>query len=372
MEGITAVVSVEEAEGFKAEATAEIAREQTILAKVNAPRKGFTVGWILVLVILGISVIVLFLNSVGFLFWVLIAFILYGFNFIIWFIPTTRNKADEREKEKLKLSGKAVKGPIRYLLKKKKSLGVEIGFTMFLSGMVPLALSFFVLFGVGIILGLYFGFFRHLYDQSKVLAIFAQILVIMVFFAILVMLRPQERGFAQTARKFKGQYSSAKGRGRIAAVFIIAAIGLFVAVLGLLFIGAILAPGGTWKEIMDKLKADGDYNFFLLLLVLVAELVIMRHFQAVSGRRMARRLLAGRIQKIEEFTIQPLKVAISAAKAASSPTVERKALEDAKTNFYSIVIYDIFEHNVFGYSPVYVVGPRISYVLNEDALAHIK
>jgi hypothetical protein len=372
MEGSTAIVSVEDAERFKAEADTEITREQTILAKVNAPRKGFTFGWILVLVILGISVIVLFLKPVGVLFWILIAFILYGFNFIIWFIPTTRNKADEAEKQKLKISGKAVKGPLRYLLKKKKSLGVEIGFTMFLSGMVPLAMSFFVLFGIGIVLGLYFGFFRHIYDQSQVLAVIVQILVIMVFFAILVILRPQERGFAHTARKFKGQYSSAKGRGRIAAVFIIAAIGLFVAALGLLFIGAILAPGGTWKEIADKLRADGNFNVLLLLMVLVAELVIMRHFQAVSGRRMARRLLADRIQKIKEGTIQPLDAAISAAKASNSTAIEQNVMEDAKTAFYSIVIYDIFEHNVFGYSPVYVVGPRISYVLSEDALAHIK
>jgi hypothetical protein len=37
-----------------------------------------------------------------------------------------------------------------------------------------------------------------------------------------------------------------------------------------------------------------------------------------------------------------------------------------------VVIYDIFEHNFFGYNPVYVVGPRFAYLLNEDALAHIK
>jgi hypothetical protein len=170
----------------------------------------------------------------------------------------------------------------------------------------------------------------------------------------------------------KGKYGSARGRGKVAGLFIISVIGVFVAVLGLLFVGAILRPGGTWKEIADYLKANGNFNLILLLLVLIAELVIMRHFQAVSGKRMARSLLTQRIQVLRDGTMAPLDAAIAQAKASSSTQADLKVLDDAKTNFYSTVIYDVFEHNVFGYSPVYVVGPRMSVVMNEDALAHIK
>jgi len=365
-------VALEEAERFRQEASEEVDREQKILDKVNQPRKGFTVGWIIAFIILGISVYILFLNEIGFLFWILMAFILYGFNFVIWFLPTSRNKADKAEKEKLKLSGKSVKGPVRYILKKKKGLGVEIGLTMFLSGMVPLALSFFVLFGIGIIFGVYFAFARNLYDHNQALSVLVQIFVILAFFVALIILKPQERGFAQTARKLKGRYGSAQGRGRIMAIFIMAVVGIFLAALGLMFIGAILAPGGTWHELLSLMQEKGYYNTSILLLVFIAEVILMRHFQAVSGKRMANRLLTNRIDMIKEGTLRPLDGALSTASASKSPSIEQKVFEDAKTNFYSIVIYDIFEHNFFGYSPVYVVGPRISYVLNEDALAHVR
>jgi MFS family permease len=372
MDNSASGITIEMAEEFRLEAIKEIDREQKMLDNVNSPRRGFTIGWIIAIVFLGLACIALFLNEAGFLFWVMISFILYGFNFLIWFLPTTRNKADEAEKKKLNVSKEALKKPIRYILKKKKGLGVEIGMTMFLSGMVPLALSFFVLFGIGLIFGVYFGFIRNLYDQTRALAILFQILVILFFFVILLVLKPQERGFVKTARRFKGKIGSARSRGKVAGMFFIALAGLFVAALGLLFIGAILAPGGTWNELWEKLRADGDAQLIILILVFIAEVVIMRHFQAVSGRRMARKLLAERIGGIKEGAVDPLDKVIAEARAAHRATVEGAVLESAKTSFYSIVIYDIFEHNFFGYNPVYVVGPRVSYLLDEEALAHIK
>ena len=372
MDSGTSNISIEMAEEFRLEAIKEIGREQKMLDNVSAPRRGFTIGWAIAIVFLGLACIALFLNDAGFLFWVMISFILYGFNFLIFFLPTTRNKADEAEKQKLKVSKEAIKRPIRYILKKKKGLGVEIGMTMFLSGMVPLALSFFVLFGIGIFFGVYFGFIQNLYDQAKALGILVQILIILSFFVILLVLKPQERGFVKTARKFKGKIGSARSRSRVAGMFFIALAGLVMAALGLLFVGAILAPGGTWNELWAKLRADGDAKLIILILVFIAEVVIMRHFQAVSGRRMARKLLAERIDAIKEGAVDPLDKAIAEARAADRATMEGAVLEKAKTDFYSIVIYDIFEHNFFGYNPVYVVGPRISYLLDEEVLAHIK
>ena len=343
-------IGLEEAKCFRLEVLKEIERERQMLAKVNKPRKGFTIGWAVAFIILGLAVAILFQNPVGFLFWVLIAFILYGFNFLIWFIPTTR-KGEGEEKAKLKVSGETFKGPILYLIKKKKGLGAEIAITMFLSGMVPLALSFFVLFGIGIVLGVYFGLIGSLYDHDMTLGLIFQMIVILVFFIILVILKPQERGFAQTARRIKDDFASARRKGKVALIFIIAIIGLFVAVLGLLFAGAILAPGGTWKEILSTLGINGYYNSLVLLLVFITELILMRHFQAVSGRRMANKLLNDRIQKLKKNSLEPIEAAISHAEGANASSISRNVLENAKTSFYSVVIYDLYEHNLFGYSP---------------------
>ncbi|MEI6796371.1 MAG: hypothetical protein WCK39_05865, partial [Methanomassiliicoccales archaeon] len=223
-----------------------------------------------------------------------------------------------------------------------------------------------------IFFGVYFGFIQNLYDQARAMAILIQILVILLFFVILLVLKPQERWFVKTARRFKGRIGSARSKSKVTGMFFIALAGLVMAALGLLFIGAILAPGGTWNELWAKLRADGDAQLIVLILVFIAEVVIMRHFQAVSGRRMARKLLTERISSIKEGTVDPLDIAIAEAKAAHHTAMEGAILEKAKTDFYSIVIYDIFEHNFFGYNPVYVVGPRISYLLDEEVLAHIK
>lgn len=363
---------MEEALRLREEIKGEIDREQASIDRISAPRPGFKVGWALVLTILALTIVIVFLNKNVILFWIVASFVLYSFNFIIWFIPTTRNRTIGERKAKSKKSASEVKGPIWYLWKKRKALGAEIGLTMFLSGMVPLALSFFVLFGMGLFFLLYYSVITQVYEFSKALYVIVQILIILAFFIVLVIIKPQDRGLGKIAKKLKGKIGVAKGNGRMAMAFIIAIIGVIVAVIGFFFVGAILMPGGTWQKVVDFLQDNGFYNLILIGLVLVAEVIIMRHFQAVSGKRMALRMFADRVERMREGILVPLDEAIQEAKGSGSAGIDPEMLENAKSGFYSIVIYDIYEHNVFGYSPVYVVGPRTEYVLNEEVLARVK
>jgi hypothetical protein len=131
------------------------------------------------------------------------------------------------------------------------------------------------------------------------------------------------------------------------------------------------APGGTWQSILSKLEENGLFNLYLLLLILVGEVILLRHFQAISSRRMIRQYLNARIPMLRNEVLDPLDEAISQAKAVSSPTVNNKVLEDAKTNYYNTIIFEIYDHNIFGYSQVYVIGPKFRVLLNEDDLIHI-
>ena len=47
-------------------------------------------------------------------------------------------------------------------------------------------------------------------------------------------------------------------------------------------------------------------------------------------------------------------------------------MEDLKRRFYSIAIYDVIGHDIFGHFPVYLVGLRLRYVLDEDVIEHLK
>jgi hypothetical protein len=54
------------------------------------------------------------------------------------------------------------------------------------------------------------------------------------------------------------------------------------------------------------------------------------------------------------------------------PPVEKQGQLDAlRKEFYSIAIYDIVEHDFFGRSQVYLVGPRLRYVLDDRVLTRL-
>ncbi len=362
---------LEEVERFRQEVIKEVQREERMLADVNEPRRGEAIGWALSLIILVLATVIIVIYPVGFLFWALVAFLLYSFNFLIWFIPTTKGTVQQEGWAKEDWSLKTFKGPLRFILQKKKVLGLEILITMFLSGMVPLAMSFFVLFGVGIIFGVYYGFIASVSDPVSAINLILQMIVILLFFILLEVLEPQERGFARTARRFKGRFESARRESITAVLFVIALVGLFFSIFGLLFIGAILFQGGTWEELLAFMQIEGDSEFLVLVGVFIAEVVLMRHLQSISGRRMSRTLLNDRIRKIRVDALAPVDEVISQAREVGSDTIRCDILDRAETSFYSIVIYDLFEHNFFGYWPVYIVGPNVSIVLDENALSHV-
>ena len=46
--------------------------------------------------------------------------------------------------------------------------------------------------------------------------------------------------------------------------------------------------------------------------------------------------------------------------------------EDIRRSYYAMAVYDIVEVDIFGRSPVYLVGPRLKYVLDDKVLNHFR
>jgi hypothetical protein len=364
--------NIEGATAFRSEVVKEIDREEKMLKAVSQPGKGITVKLVIAIIILVLAVVLLFINPVGYLLWLMIAFILRSFYWIIWFIPTTRDKADKSDKTKLNLSSERIKRPVIYILKNKKKLGVEVGMTMLVTGMAPLAISNFILFGIGIGLGVYFGIIRGLYDYNTTLSVLFQMGIILVTFVLMSYLKPHERGLVRTVRKIKGGYSIRRNRRKFIALFILAVSSFIIALIGFIFVLSMFAPGGTWQAIQVKLEENGLFNVYLLIVILIIELILLRFFQGVSSKKMVIGYLKNRIYYLKEEALVPVDKAIEQAHSIQSPSVDTKMLEDAKRNFYSTIVYDIFEHNVFGYSRVYVIGPKLTFLLNEEALRYVQ
>jgi hypothetical protein len=96
-------------------------------------------------------------------------------------------------------------------------------------------------------------------------------------------------------------------------------------------------------------------------------LVVMRHFQGIISRRMAVKRLKNRLLDFNDDVLSKLNELESETEGPKKEAI----LEDLKSRYYSIAIYDLIEQDIFGYSRIYLFGLRLRYMLDEDVLAHI-
>jgi hypothetical protein len=182
----------------------------------------------------------------------------------------------------------------------------------------------------------------------------------------MLLIEPQAQGITKIAISFKQKFDEARSKGKRAYfVIVLAMIGLIM-VAGVLVIGAMLLPGFILPSFFEDMNLFPNVDISLILLVLVSQLIIMRHFQGIMSRWMAVNLLKTRIADLNKQVLKKLEVLV-----AMPESVEKgMRLKELKKKYYSIAIYDIIQQDIFGYSPVYMVGPRLRYVLDEDVISH--
>ena len=83
-----------------------------------------------------------------FIVWLIIAILLYSYNFLILLIPTTTQRIRPEDKDLSPMIDKKRSWLAVRLLLKKRKLAIEIGLTVLLGGIVPLSLSFSIIFGL--------------------------------------------------------------------------------------------------------------------------------------------------------------------------------------------------------------------------------
>ena len=307
---------------------------------------------------------VLFLNPNYLLLWLVVALLLYSYNFVFILIPTsTTKKTSVRERVDLEKQWTEMKEIARHLIFKKKGLAVEMGLTVFLGGMVPLALSFSVIFGVGLVFATNYGIMSHVIDVAVTNAIIIQIVLILLFYVLLLFFAPHAQGMTKIFRQFNIKFTKARLSGKMAIASVSALLAGLIVVTIILFFGAILLPGTTLMQLMIDPEMPQGLDVFSLAFIMGAQVVIMRHFHGVSSRKMAINMLNKRIQTLRKDVLGKID-------AESSPDqVHRDVeIEAARVKYCSIVLYDITEHSFFGYAPVYMVAPGIRYAKDDKVL----
>lgn len=358
----------DEVSAFRQEVSEEIAREETLLKRVNEPPFNHKVGHALVLLAITVGVVMIFMDPERLWDWLFVGLLLYSYNFLILLIPTTtREKKGLSDRIDIDRRWKELKELTRHLISKRKRLAVEIGLTVFLGGMVPLASGFAVIFGIGLIFTMFFGFILPTIDQHIASAVVTQILLIMLFYVLMLVLEPHAQGFTRIAGSLRSRLGKAQASGLVALTLIVMLIAAWVAVSTIVFIGAILLPGGTLLNIYDA-EEEGGIDLQILLIVLIIQLIIMRHLQGISSRWMARNLLKDRIEKLKNRVLKQLGEYMTMRDGLDDES-NGSRLESIKTEYRAIVIYDVVEQNFFGLASIFLVAPRLRYALDDTVLA---
>jgi len=351
---------------FSEEARAELARQQDLRDLVKDERKKQWRGTIVPLLLLVMTGVLIFQYPKALWSWFIASLVLYSWNFIFLLLPTTRKGVNSGNVVKQKKSKEQRRLAYRRLLGKPK-LTIEIVITLFLGRMVPLTIGFTLILGLGLVVLV--GFVLTDYTAVAGLAnlIIIQVVLIFIFYTLVNFLEPQTQGVSEIARSWKKRMGAAKLKGRTASFIVKAAAVAVLATVAVIFIGALVIPGFTFLTLLTSLKDYGMWDVLLFFGIFAEQFWIMRSFQSVMSTRMAHNMLNTRIDKLEGL--------VERANRISSMTEEDlarcDALQAVTREFYSLMLYDVYRIDLFGRSPVYLVGPRKKYVFDEKVLCHV-
>ena len=357
----------EDLTSFKKEVSAEIASEERMLRNLQTPTSNDKYGHLISAVLIVLMAFLIFRQNSVFILWLIIGILLYSYNYIIFFIPTTVESIRPDDKDVAPILIKERKWFALRLLLKKRKLAIEIGLTIFLGGVLPLFLSFSIIFGLGLFFALYFGFFTHIIAPDTIEFIVAQIILIILYYGMMLVLKPQAQGITKIARKMKEKLAAAKAIGRASYLVLILSLVGVIAVACVLVIGVMILPGLLLSMLWGDLGLYSIIDIPMILLVFAIQLTVMRHFHGIISRRMAIKRLKNRLIDFNHDVLAPLEKLDSMQEGDKKEAV----LGDLKSKFYSIAIYDLIEQDIFGYSRIYLFGVRLRYMLDEEVLAHI-
>jgi len=351
---------------FRQEVAGAVACEKEMLLKLQQPRGHDKYGHLASLVLTSLVVLLIFMQNSVFMLWLIIAVLLYSYNFVIMLIPTTTERIRPGDRDMAPGIDKERKWLALRLLLRKRKLAIEIGLTVLLGGIVPLSLSFSIIFGLAMFFAVYFGFLTHVIAGQAMVLMVVQIVLIILFYLLMILLEPQAQGITKIVISFKKKFEEARYKGRKAYFSVVLAMVGAITVAGVLVTGAMLLPGFILPSFLSEMNLFPNVDYSLIAVVFISQLVIMRHFQGIVSRRMAVNLLKARIDDLNTEVLGKLDTVEMIPENEEKETM----LRGLRKKYYSVAIYDVIRQDLFGYSPVYLVGPRLRYVLDENVIEH--
>jgi len=358
-------VSTEDLQAFRKEAVQETEREQELFARLQKQIKGRTLAYVVMIVLVAISFIVILYRPFGFYIWLLIAFIVVCFAWLLFFLPTSSGKRALKRKHR-KASRGEIGRSIRLIVKRRKRLLTEVWVNAFFYGNALSAFAVAIIFGVVILLALYSGFVVNDLPNDKMWIIIVQSLAMIAFHLGLYYYKPFAKGFFSIPVAFKGKVSKARSRNTLAVAGALMFIILVLAIFSFLIVLGMLLPGTTLSKIREFLTENGGANTITIILVAIIEYVVFRHFQSVTSTRMANQVVSNHLETLNTKVLRPLDEMVASSSAGKE--VSAQDLQAVKANFYTVAVYRVDYHDYHGLVPIYFINPDMKYLMNEDVL----
>ena len=351
----------EGADELQREVRGEIAFEERLLRLLKAPRRWGLLAHAIVVVLIAMMIVAMLEQPYVFLVWLFVGFLVYSYNFIIFLIPTTTTRIRPGERGETKNMDKQARWLAIRLLLKNKQLAVEIGLTVFLGGMIPLAWSFAVIFGITALFTIYYGFIVGFITYRTTITVLAQITFVFLLYILIYLLEPRTQGITKLTALDNGVKAGSSALRSVATAILAVAVllGLLTSLLGF---WALLLPAVTVPALLEAYELLNRFDLILFILVLAAQLLVMRHIQSYASRRRAVDILALRIRALKGIEDQ----------LTALPRKDEGTMALLRMRFHSLAIYDIVEHDIYGALPVYLAGPRPRYLLDAGVMAELK
>jgi hypothetical protein len=354
---------------FSMEASTELSQQQDLLGMVKKDGERKFRKTVIPLALILLASVLMFVHPEALFIWFIVSLFLYSYNFLFLLLPTTSKRSRPKRNGFNGRPGSAHKvEALKLLLRKKRKLAVEMGLTLYLGRMVPLTISFTIILGLGMSILVYFIQTSYTAADGLTWLIIVQATLIMIFYLFVNIIRPQTQGISALARAWKRRMGVARFRGRLATVLVrLTALGL-ISTSVILFIGAMVLPGVTFVALLSSVSVITPIDLVMFAVMFVIQMWVMRSFQSLMSRRMAIKLLHIRIDKLQQLLINAERL-----NSSKGPEIDRtEELQELLTEYYSMMVYDIFRLDFFGRAPVYLVGPRFKYLMDEKALQHME
>lgn len=345
---------------FMQEVKDELRASESLLNELRQPSPHCSWTGPAVIIALLIDIAVLFLVPGSFLAWVVAAFLLYSYSFVVLLLPTKKREARPIKSEPQEQ--KDVKAAAKTIYRTRKKLVSQLLLAMVFMNMGPLVLGLSIIFAITVSFAVMDGLTELLSPLMAAAIIFFSIVAV-AFYIWVARIKPYSERFVSLFMGIKAGAKESFSKGWVSGLRFSLWLAVVMSAIGMGFVAGMILPGMFLNRVQLLLEPTFGMNLLTLFFMLATGYAVIRHFQSRRSRSMAIRLLEGRIDVMRRKVLAPL----------SDPSIssDGRRMRELRSSFDQARLFTVDRHDFNGWFPVFLVNPRLSLLLDPEVLESV-